>query len=278
MKYVILGPTASGKTAYAIELAKKINGAVISADSRQVYAGMNIGTAKPEEAWKDTPHTIDTPDVIDTIPHYLLNIASLDTPYTLSHWLQDAKKAIQLIEQAGRVPIIAGGTMLYIDALTDGYDIPIIEPNEPFRAELEKKSSEELYAELMAKDPNAKDFIEPHNSRRIIRALEVIEATGKKFSDLRTKKSSDNSWVKIGIFSDFDTLKEHITKRAAEMRAGGLEAEKQRLIAAFPTSPLLQTMNYKENSLEETVQSNMRYAHRQMAWWKRRNDIGWICV
>ncbi len=278
MKYAILGPTASGKTAYAIELAKNINGAIISADSRQVYAGMDIGTAKPEEAWINTPHAMDIPDIIDTIPHYLLNIVSLDTPFTLSHWLDAAKKILPLIEESGKTPIIVGGTMLYIDALTDGYDIPIIEPNEEFRAELEKKSSEELFKELMIKDPEAKEFIEPHNSRRIIRALEVIEATGKPFSSLRTKKESRDEWTRIGIFSDWDTLKENITKRASEMMEDGLLEEKETLTTTFPTSPLLKTMNYTESTVAEMVQSNMRYAHRQMSWWKRRDDIGWICT
>lgn len=278
MKYVILGPTASGKTAYAIEFAKKMNGAIISADSRQVYAGMNIGTAKPQEAWKDTPHAADVPDMIDTVPHYLLNIVSLEAPYTLSHWLTDAKKVISRIEESGKTPIIVGGTMLYIDALTDGYDIPVIEPNEELRSELEKKFPGELYATLMEKDPNASAFIEPHNSRRIIRALEVIDATGKPFSALRTKKESSNKWMRIGIFSNWDTQKENITKRANEMRQSGLKEEKEKLHETFPASPLLKTMNYTESNMEEMVQSNMRYAHRQMSWWKRREDIGWICV
>lgn len=278
MKYVIVGPTASGKTAYAISLAQKINGAVISADSRQVYAGMNIGTAKPKEAWRNTPHTTNVPDMIEEVPHYLLNITSLDAPYTLSHWLTDAKQAVSTIKETGKTPIIVGGTMLYIDALTDGYDIPNIEPNKELRMELESKSAEELYAQLTEQDSAAASFIEPHNTRRIIRALEVMNATGKKFSELRTKKPLDNSFIKIGIFSDWNTHKENITQRAHAMMQDGLAREKEKLHLAFPASPLLQTMNYKERTIEEIVQSNMRYAHRQMSWWKRRDDIGWICI
>lgn len=289
MKYAILGPTASGKTAYAIALAKDINGAIISADSRQVYAGMNIGTAKPKEAWSDTPHEIDVPDVIEGIPHYLLNIATIDHTYTLSDWLRDAKQVTSTIEALGKVPIIVGGTMLYIDALTDGYNIPEVVPDEEFRAQLENKSPELLYKELRTKDPAASEFIEPHNTRRMIRALEVMHATNKTFSSLRTKKNSDTSWTKIGIFSDWDTQRENVTKRCKEMLAQGLEAERQTLAARFPTSlselrgagptsSLLQTVNYKEKDVEEMVQSNMRYAHRQMSWWKHRKDIGWICI
>jgi tRNA dimethylallyltransferase len=278
MKYVVLGPTASGKTAYAIALATRIGGAVISADSRQLYAGMNIGTAKPEGAWGNTPHGLTTPDTILGIDHYLLNVTTIDTPYTLTMWLAAAKTCIKHVEAQGKIPIIAGGTMLYIDALVDGYSIPNIEPDEAFRAELEQKSPEELYKTLKQKDPAATEFIEPHNSRRMIRALEVMHATGKRFSELRTKHAPETTWTKIGIFSDWETIKNNITKRSSEMLTQGLEQERQHLAEQFPTSPLLQTVNYKEKTLEEMIQSNMRYAHRQMSWWKRKKDIGWVCV
>ena len=275
---VILGPTASGKTAYAIALAKKTNGAIISADSRQVYAGMNIGTAKPKEAWKTTPHAKEIPDIIDGIPHYLINIASIDTPYTLSDWLADAKAALEHIIAQGQNPIIAGGTMLYIDALADGYSLPSTPPNTALRAQLEQLSPEELYTKLISQDPDAANFIEPHNSRRIIRALEVMHATGKKFSELRTKTSSDYAYEKIGIFASWETVEQRITKRSQEMLREGLEQEKKTLAEEHPNSPLLQTVNYKEHSVEEMIRSNIRYAHRQMSWWKRSKYIGWICV
>lgn len=283
---VILGPTASGKTAYAIALAKKLNGAVISADSRQVYAGMNIGTAKPKEAWGNVPHAIDKPDIIDGVPHYLLNITTLDMPYSLSDWLAAANRLIPIIEQQNLVPIIAGGTMLYIDALVDGYVLPDIAPNEQLRAELEQLPAEQLYAKLIAQDPEATQFIEPHNARRIIRALEVMDATGKKFSELRAKKSSINEFQITGISPStssgqiaWDNLRERITARAKQMIADGLAEEIAAIKNQYPDSKLLQTMNYKENcDIDAMVQSNMRYAHRQMSWWKRRTDIGWICL
>ncbi|MEK7500270.1 MAG: tRNA (adenosine(37)-N6)-dimethylallyltransferase MiaA [Patescibacteria group bacterium] len=278
MKHIILGPTASGKTAYAISLAKQVYGAVISADSRQVYTGMNIGTAKPREAWSDAPHAVDTPDIIEGIPHYLLNIATLNTPYTLSAWLTDTKKCIEIIESNEQVPIITGGTMLYIDALVDGYDIPAIEPDIAFREKLEEKSAEELYKELLQKDPAASSFIEPHNSRRIIRALEVMHATGKKFSDVRKKNKTNTDFEITGIFENYDVLRDRITKRAEIMVQEGLADEIAHLRNTYPEAKLLQTMNYKENcDLEKMVQVNMRYAHRQMSWWKRRTDINWIC-
>lgn len=276
---VILGPTASGKTTYAISLAKQLNGAVISADSRQVYAGMDIGTAKPQEAWHHTAHPVEVPDMVDGVAHYLLNIATLDTPYSLSDWLAAAKKSIALIEEQGKLPIIVGGTMLYIDALVDGYTVPNIAPNEDLRTALEKLSPEELYAKLIAQDPDATAFIEPHNSRRIIRALEVMDATGKKFSELRAKKTSEYSFHITGIFDSYDTLRQRMTVRAQQMVEDGLEQEIETIRQTYPDSKLLQTMNYKENcDIDAMVQSNMRYAHRQMSWWNRRTDISWISL
>lgn len=286
----ILGPTASGKTAYAIELAKTCNGAIISADSRQVYAGMNIGTAKPQEAWAQTPHSAATPDVIDTIPHYLLNIASPDQTYTLSEWLRDAKLVINIIKKNNQTPIIAGGTMLYVDALTDGYDIPEITPNSELRAELEKKSPEELYAILLKKDPAASAFIQAHNARRIIRALEVMDTTGKTFSELRTASASPYNFSRIGIFSGWDAMRTRIAARSIAMLDDGLIQEAVTLREQFPKSPLLETINYQEalqfvdniisrdDAIAKMTQSTLRYAHRQMSWWNRRKDISWICA
>ncbi len=272
---VILGPTASGKTAYAIALARTMNAAIISADSRQIYAGMNIGTAKPKEAWTTSPHDIFTPDTIEGVPHYLLNIASINTHYTLSHWLQDAKTVLSHLTQP---VIIVGGTMLYIDALTDGYELPEIEPNEALRTELSALPASTLYARVLAQDPHAQEFIEPHNTRRMIRALEVMHATGKPFSSLRVKTSSEYTFHKIGLFDSWDALEARVASRAQAMMNEGLMEERARLAEQYPDSPLLKTVNYVEDSTEKMAQSNMRYAHRQMSWWKRKQDIGWICV
>lgn len=240
---------------------------------------MNIGTAKPKDAWKDTFHDIQEPDVIDGVPHYLLNIALPDIPYTLSDWLDAARRLIPMIQHQGRTPIIAGGTMLYIDALIDGYDIPNSALNTVLRAELEQLPPDVLYAKMIAKDPDAAEFIELHNARRIIRALEVMDATGEQFSKLRTRKQRSQQCRITGIFDGYDTLRTHITERAKQMVQDGLAEEIETLETNYPHSKLLQTMNYKENcDVDLMVQSNMRYAHRQMSWWKRRDDINWICV
>ncbi len=287
--YAIVGPTASGKTAYAINLAKQLNGAIISADSRQVYAGMNIGTAKPIDAFLDAPHSAATPDIIDSVPHYLLNITTIDTAYTLSDWLKDAQQALEIIVRNNQTPIIAGGTMLYIDALLDGYDVPNIQPDQEYREKLEQESPEALYKQLQEQDPASCNFIEPHNTRRIIRALEVIRATGERFSDLRKAQSQYDS-TRIGIFPDWEIMKSNIQKRSHSMLADGLVQEAAALRKAFPSSPLLETINYvqalqlADNTISESdaltsmSQATLRYAHRQMSWWNRRTDIGWICI
>lgn len=240
---------------------------------------MNIGTAKPKDAWKDTPHDIQEPDVIDGILHYLLNIARPDTSFTLSEWLDATRRLIPMILHHGRTPIIVGGTMLCIDALIYEYDIPRTTPNDALREDLERLPAEQLYARIITQDPDAAEFIEPHNARRIIRALEVMDATGEKFSKLRTKKQLGQHFRITGIFDGYDTLRERITQRAKQMIQEGLAEEIETLATNYPHSTLLQTMNYKENcDVAAMVQSNMRYAHRQMSWWKRRDDIHWICV
>lgn len=282
---VITGPTASGKTARAIELAKKTGAVVISADSRQVYSGLNIGTAKPEEAWRNEPHAILEPDLVDTIPHYLLNVCELKQLYTLAQWQAAAKK---IIEEEQPV-IIAGGTMLYVDSILFNYAIPEVQPNEALRAELEQLSAKELWQQLTQKDPAAKQFIEPHHKRRIIRALEVIEATGKPFSDLRQKRPSPYQFKIIGLFPGWDKLRKRITQRAQAMLEEGLLEETKKLREKYGKDlPLLKTMNYlqvgrlidgeltQEAAKADMVQVNMRYAHRQMNWWKRNKEIEWL--
>lgn len=282
---VVVGPTASGKTDFAIKLAKENGAAVISADSRQVYSGLDIGTAKPEAAWRDKPHDILEADSIDAVTHYLLNICAPDQLYTLAQWQAAAKKILATAQPM----IITGGTMLYIDSILFNYEIPEAKPDSVLRAELEKLSVEELWQQLMHKDPAAKQFIELHHKQRIIRALEVIEATGKPFSDLRQQRPSPYQFKVIGLFPGWDMLRERITQRAHMMLEQGLVEETKKLRGKYGKDlPLLKTMNYlqasqlldetltREQTLEEMVKVNMRYAHRQMNWWKNNRLIYWL--
>lgn len=286
--YVILGPTAAGKTSYGITLANERSGAVISADSRQIYAGMNIGTAKPPEAWLDTLHSMTRPDVIQGIDHYLFNVRTPNEPWTLSQWQAAAKDVITKVLGDNKVPIIVGGTMLYIDSILKNYSIPPVTPDQQLRNELEKKSPEELYTKLLEKDPDAQAFIEPHHKQRIIRALEVIQSTGTSFSSLRKEQPSPYDFQVIGIFPGWNALEKRVTSRAKEMFEIGLIKETQQLQETYGSDlPLLKTMNYAqavkvlageytfEQAIEETVRVNMRYTRRQMSWWKSRTEIRW---
>jgi len=278
---VILGPTASGKTVLGIELAKKNNGSIISADSRQVYAELNIGTAKPKEAWQNTVHAVDMPDQIDTIDHFLLNIRSPKEIYTASEWKSDAEKIIKSLITQNKQPILVGGTMLYIDSILYNFSMPQVAPNKILRGQLDLLSTTELQKRLQNTDSAAFDFIESHHRQRMIRALEVIESSGQKFSELRKKRPSPYEFEIIGIFPGWEKLEENIKNRSQEMLDNGLVEETNNLQKKYGSDlPLLKTINYAQaldaDPLPAMVRATMRYAHRQISWWKRNKEIKWI--
>lgn len=314
---VLLGPTAAGKTALGIALAQKMNGAVISADSRQVFAGLNIGTAKPKEAWQDASHDVLTADRVDgvdpvrakppkvaeamplaaagrvsnVVDHYLLNIREPDEPYTLAQWQADAYQVIEHIQAHGKTPLLVGGTMLYLDSIIFNYNIPAVAPNPKLRQELAQKSTSELYQQLLTHDAAAADFIEPHHQQRIIRALEVIAATGKPFSASRQRSPARYRLKIMGLSPGWDALEKNIRTRAQHMMKDGLVEETRQLQRRYsPTLPLLKTMNYQQamqvtsgellekKAIEAMVQANLRYAHRQMSWWKKNPSITWYAT
>ncbi len=183
---VIIGPTASGKSDLAIALAKQYEGEIISADSRQVYRGMDIGTGK---VLKDLPKNTNlktqrpnkrksTDYVSEGVAHHLIDVASPRREYNISHFLRDAKKAIADIEKRGKLPIICGGTHFWIQTLLTGQALPEVKPNKILRAKLEKKSLKELFAMLQEKDPERAETIDIKNKYRLIRALEICNALG----------------------------------------------------------------------------------------------------
>lgn len=250
---IILGPTASGKTAYALELAKKNNGAIISADSRQVYIGMDIGTGKVR-------------------PAYLLDIRTPDNPLTLSEWQAAAYQAIDDIITQEKHPLLVGGTMLYLDSIIFNYAIPNVSPNLELRKKLAQQDTPLLYQNLIQQDPDAGQFIEPHHTQRIIRALEVMHASGARFSSQRRACPPRYQLEIIGLFPGWEILEKNIRRRVQQMLDDGLMAEIVALKKKYgPDLPLLKTLNYKEApDVEAMVRSNMRYAKRQMRWFTRR--------
>jgi tRNA dimethylallyltransferase len=285
----IIGPTASGKTDVGVRLAKKLNGAVVSADSRQLYEGMNIGTAKPKELWQGQAHDALRPDVINSIDHYGFNIRTPDNQAALYEWQDEAFKMIDEIINQNLTSLLVGGTMLYVDSVVKNYDIPNVEPNDNLRTELERQEVGILYDSLLKKDPDAKQFIESHHKQRIIRALEVIKATGKLFSEQRRVRPSKYDVKMIGLFSNWDDLREKVNLRIHEMLDDGLIEETIKLQKKYGAGlPLLKTMNYlqagkvisgemtKKEAIEEMIRVNLRYARRQMSWWRGRSEIRWL--
>jgi len=222
------------------------------------------------------------------IPQYLFNIRYPNQPLSLSEWQTAAWQAIDQIHKVGMPAVLAGGTMLYVDSIIKNYDLPPVTPNPALRAELETKEADQLYAELLQKDPAARNFIQPLNKRRIIRALEVMAATGRPFSEQRRQRPPRYDITAIGLFDSWEALEERITQRVAAMLKDGLIEETRRLIDRYSADlPLLATLNYREaaavlrgewpqeKAREEMIRANLKYARRQMSWWRGRQDITW---
>lgn len=286
----ILGPTAVGKSALALKLAQEFRGEIVSADSRQVYRGMNIGTAKP------------TPEERQRIPHHLIDLVNPDPfgDFSIADYQLLAYQTIDAIHERGHLPFLVGGSGLYVRAVLDGLTIPRVEPNAARRAELERHDASELYARLQSLDPTAAGKINPANARRIIRALEVIEATGKPISALQTSNAPNYSVLRIGLTMPREILYERINARVDEMIKRGLVDEVRELmdsplnvpnrgveVKGGPMSGLgyRQIAQYLtgEITLEEAVRllkrDTRRFVHHQYSWFRLDDTrIKWFDV
>ena len=272
----IVGATASGKTAYSIELAKEIDGEIISADSRLVYKGFNISAAKP------------TIEERQGIPHYMIDIVEPDFEYSAGLYKQQAKKIINDIIKRGKTPIIAGGTGLYIDILLKNYDLPEIPADRPLREELKKYTKDDLYNKLLELDSDAGEIIDKNDSKKIIRAIEIIKTTGKSLKNSRGIKPSEYNIKWIGKNFDRKTLYERIDKRVDIMVENGLVEETKGLLDKYGDIPnITSTIGYREisgylydkYSLEEGIallkKNTRNYAKRQLTWFRKNPDIIW---
>lgn len=272
----IVGATASGKTAYSIELAKEIDGEIISADSRLVYKGFNIGAAKP------------TIEERQGIPHYMIDIVEPDFEYSAGLYKQQAKKIINDIIKRGKTPIIAGGTGLYIDILLKNYDLPEIPADRPLREELKKYTKDDLYNKLLELDSDAGEIIDKNDSKKIIRAIEIIKTTGKSLKNSRGIKPSEYNIKWLGKNFDRKTLYERIDKRVDIMVENGLVEETKGLLDKYGDIPnITSTIGYREisgylydkYSLEEGIallkKNTRNYAKRQLTWFRKNPDIIW---
>ncbi len=282
---VIVGPTAVGKTALSIRLAKKYNGEIINGDSMQVYAGLDIGTAKVTE------------EEAEGIPHHLLDIVPVERDYTASDFKRDAREAIESILAKGKLPIVVGGSGLYIEGLLFDMQFGGVSAEDPgyrkqLEAELERTDAMHIWNQLQEKDPAAAEQIHPNNSRRVIRALEVIHFSGKRFSDQADREADPHyDALLIGLDTDRAILYERINRRVDLMVAGGLVEEAKALFdRKLPfKAQATRGIGYKEwfgyfngeatfeESAELLKQNSRRYAKRQLTWFRNRmSGVHWF--
>ncbi|MBO6256826.1 tRNA (adenosine(37)-N6)-dimethylallyltransferase MiaA, partial [bacterium] len=272
----IVGPTASGKTSYSIELAKKIDGEIISADSRLVYKYMNIGTAKP------------TIDEMGGIPHYMIDIIEPTDDYSAGLFKIQASQYIKKITSKGKIPIIVGGTGLYVDTLLRGYNMPQIPPDKQYRQYLEQFDNDELHKKLVKLDSDSTKKIEKNDRKKIIRALEIIKYTNEKLDNVRDLSDSEYEIEWIGRNFSREELYLRINKRVDKMINNGLVEETKWLLNKYGKAyNIVNTIGYREIfkyldnnlSLEEATEllkkNTRNYAKRQLTWFRKFDDIKW---
>ncbi len=284
---VILGPTASGKTTWGLKLAKKFNGEIISADSRQIYKKMDIGTAKEVGEWRR--NGLRKTYYIDDIPHHLIDFLDPGKQFTVAEFRDKAVKYAKLIHKEKRLPLIVGGTGLYIHSVVDNLKIPKIAPNKKLRKSLEEKSGEELIKLLGTFDPKTAESVDKKNIRRIIRAIEVCILSGVPFSEQQKKGEPIFDVLQIGIDVHREVLYNRIDERVDEMMKLGLLKEVESLLkqkygwklSSMSGIGYKQFKDYfeKKISLDESIETlkrdTRRYAKRQMTWFKRDERIKW---
>lgn len=281
---VICGPTASGKTALSIELAKKIDGEIISADSMQIYEDMDIGTAKPSK------------EETDGVPHHLIGYVSPEERYSVARYKKDAIKKIDEVLQRGKYPIIVGGTGLYVDSLVNWVEYDDIKIDLEYRGKLEKLAEKQglefVYDKALQVDSEAMKKISKNDKKRIFRVLEIYNATGKTKTEQEIesrRKENPYNFKIFGINMEREKLYERINLRVDIMIEQGLVQEVESIIKkykGFPTA--MQALGYKEvyeylkgevneeEMIEKIKRESRRYAKRQITWFKRNENIIWL--
>jgi tRNA dimethylallyltransferase len=282
----IVGPTASGKTGFAVELAQKINGQVICMDSATVYRGFDIGTSKPSAADRQK------------VTHHLVDILDPNEPFSAYHFVQYADEIIDKVHAEGRVPIIVGGTYFYLRALQHGmYPTPVI-PAEVIE-NLEKEFFEDetlntarMHEELKKKDPKSAEVIHPNDRYRLLRALAILRTTDEKPSELKPQVRSETQrkriWMKYALLLSRHTLNQNILRRAERMLHDGLVEETKRLMERFPQARPLQSIGYAESCLflnkkltekqlrNEIIEKTRQLAKRQTTWLRSDPEIRYV--
>jgi tRNA dimethylallyltransferase len=281
----IVGPTGVGKTELAINLAQTLDGEIVSADSRQVYRYMDIGTAKPSR------------QELSLVPHYLIDVIDPDEDFSLAQYQELAYKSIEDIQKRNRLPLLVGGSGLYVWSVLEGWEIPQVPPDPKFRRSLEERAAkigkDKLYRELMKVDPVAAQKVDPRNVRRTIRALEVYKSTGTPFSQLQHKKAVPFDTFIIGLTADRAELYRRVDVRVDEMIKQGLVAEVGKLVNMGYNLglPSMSGIGYRqigmfirgELTLESAIQriktETHRFVRHQYSWFRLKDDrIEWFDI
>lgn len=281
---LVVGPTASGKSALAVALAKELNGEIVSCDSMQIYRGMPVATAQP------------TPAERQGVPHHLIGFLDPSEPYSVARFCEDAAAEIAAIRKRGRLPIVAGGTGLYADALADGLRFAGREADPALRSSLmeraEREGDEAMLRELSAVDPVTAARLHPHDRKRVLRALELWYGSGVRLSEAERAFKPDQPpfdplWIGV-TFADRAALYDRIDRRVDAMVAAGLTEEARAAFERPDAATAAQAIGHKElfpyfegrASLEECLarlkQQTRRYAKRQLTWFRRREEIHWL--
>lgn len=281
----IVGPTASGKTFFAVETAKKLGSEVISADSRQIFKEFNIAVAKP------------TQEEMQGIKHHLISEIEPTEEFTVADFADRAKQIMSTLFDEGKIPIVAGGTGLYFRILLENFDMPRVAPNKDLREELQsieqQQGTEALYKMLQELDPKLAQNLHPNNTVKIIRALEVCKTLGIPMSEAQGKKSPeyDVTWYGLGHLNgeDRQILYDRTDRRVDIMLERGLEQEAKSLFDKYgKISSLMHTIGYqefaeyfdgnisREQAIENIKQNTRRYAKRQLTWFRKNENIQWL--
>lgn len=273
---VITGPTASGKTALSLELAKKFGGEIICADSMTVYRGMDIGT--------DKPTLIDN----QNIPHHLIDIVNPDEEFNVALFVKEVRKLVEDIHSRDKVPFIVGGSLMYIDAFVYDYDMPEVAPNQELREELELKDNEKLFARLCELDPDCEWTVDRHNKRRIIRAIEICMTTDKSLAEQKSKKSLAPNVLYLAVDKEREELYKQIDTRVDIMFRQGFVDEVRILREKYDHNTAMQAAGYKQimqyldgkidlaTAITKTKQVHRNFAKRQLTWLRRNTDVKWV--
>lgn len=293
---VIVGPTASGKSDLAVKLARKFGGEIISADSRQVYRGVDLGSDKVQrDKHQKTNNKYQKSGeyFCEGVRHHLLDVISPKRKFTVTQYQKLAGKAIQEILRRGNVPIVAGGTGLYIDALINDWKLPAVKPNLKLRRELERKTAEELFTQLEKLDPKRARNIDPYNKRRLVRAIEIVIQTGKSaYSNVLENNRTLLKYevLKIGLKVSAEELRKRILKRTLARLRGGVIQEMEGLKKSGVSQKRLNDISLYYRWVESYLRGEMsqkeavnlistkigQYAKRQTTWFKRDKNTHWI--